>query len=73
MHGLDLTADLWGCAPESRMAVRTWPELRAVPIDVYVCNFGADNSRRARALMNGLVAALAPTSVQRHALERYRS
>src|SRR5688500_19027412 len=55
---------------ESHMAVHTWPELSAVTIDVYVCNYGGDNSARAHALMNGVVAAFAPASVQRHALER---
>jgi S-adenosylmethionine decarboxylase len=29
---------------ESHLAVHTWPELGAVTLDVYVCNFGGDNS-----------------------------
>ena len=33
---------------ESHLAVHTWPELRAVTLDVYVCNFTGDNSARAR-------------------------
>ena len=33
---------------ESHLAVHTWPELAAATLDVYVCNFGADNSARAR-------------------------
>src|SRR5688572_17094413 len=41
---------------ESHMAVHTWPELNAVTLDVYVCNFGADNTQRAHALMDRLVA-----------------
>ena len=32
---------------ESHVAVHTWPELGAATLDVYVCNLGADNSRRA--------------------------
>jgi len=49
---------------ESHIAVHTWPELRGVTADVYVCNLGADNSARARQLMSSLVAALRP-GVQR--------
>jgi S-adenosylmethionine decarboxylase len=55
---------------ESHLAVHTWPELGAVTIDVYVCNFGADNSARARRLMDRMVAAFAPGAVSRQALQR---
>lgn len=52
------------------MCVHTWPEQRAVTLDVYVCNFGADHSAKAHALMNALLALLEATTVQRHALQR---
>ncbi|HEY2926975.1 adenosylmethionine decarboxylase [Piscinibacter sp.] len=55
---------------ESHLAIHTWPELAAVTLDVYVCNRGADHSRRAEALLESLVAAFAPTEAQRHALRR---
>ena len=45
---------------ESHVAVHTWPELGAATLDVYVCNFGADNSARAEALLAALVALFAP-------------
>jgi S-adenosylmethionine decarboxylase proenzyme len=45
---------------ESHLAVHTWPELRGVTADVYVCNLGADNSARAEAVMARLVDAFAP-------------
>ncbi|MBX3604365.1 MAG: adenosylmethionine decarboxylase [Piscinibacter sp.] len=55
---------------ESHLAVHTWPEQGAVTLDVYVCNFGADNSARAHQLLDALVAAFAPRRVGRHALQR---
>jgi S-adenosylmethionine decarboxylase proenzyme len=55
---------------ESHLAVHTWPELGAATLDVYVCNLGADNSARAELLLAALIAAFAPASVERHALER---
>ncbi|MEJ6002908.1 adenosylmethionine decarboxylase [Paucibacter soli] len=55
---------------ESHLAVHTWPELGAVTLDVYVCNLGQDNSAKAEALMAQLVAAFAPASVARQALQR---
>jgi S-adenosylmethionine decarboxylase len=45
---------------ESHLAVHTWPELRGVTADVYVCNVDADNSARAEAVMAQLVAAFGP-------------
>lgn len=45
---------------ESHLAIHTWPETGNVTIDVYVCNFSGDNSGKAQALMDGVVAAYAP-------------
>ncbi|WP_457421928.1 S-adenosylmethionine decarboxylase family protein [Roseateles sp. P5_E7] len=55
---------------ESHLAVHTWPELGGVTLDVYVCNYGADNRAKAEALMAALVAAFAPISVSRQSLIR---
>jgi S-adenosylmethionine decarboxylase len=55
---------------ESHLAVHTWPEIGAVTLDVYVCNLGVDNSARAHALMNALVAVFEPAQIEHHALER---
>ena len=55
---------------ESHLAVHTWPEIASVTLDVYVCNFGADNTQRAERLMAVLTAAFAPGAVQHLALRR---
>ena len=55
---------------ESHLAVHTWPEIASVTLDVYVCNFGADNSERAHALLGALIEAFAPAQVERHVLRR---
>ena len=55
---------------ESHLAVHTWPELAAVTLDVYVCNLGTDNSARAHALLDSLMAGFEPGHVERHALKR---
>lgn len=57
---------------ESHLAVHTWPELGAVTLDVYVCNFGADNSAKAEALMQALLSAWQPASVDHQRLRRGR-
>ena len=48
---------------ESHLAVHTWPERDAATLDVYVCNYTADNSGRAERVYAHLVAALRPADV----------
>ena len=55
---------------ESHLCLHTWPEQHAVTLDVYVCNFSADHSAKAHALMDSLLALFEPTRVMRQALQR---
>lgn len=55
---------------ESHLCVHTWPEQRAVTLDVYVCNFGGNHTAKAHALMDNLCALFEPQQVQHHALQR---
>ena len=55
---------------ESHLCVHTWPEQRAVTLDVYVCNFGGDHSAKAEALMAALQGVLLPGRVQVNRLVR---
>lgn len=57
---------------ESHLAVHTWPEIAAVTLDVYVCNFGADNSAKANTLLQGLLKAFAPQHADLQRLVRGR-
>jgi S-adenosylmethionine decarboxylase len=55
---------------ESHLCIHTWPEIQAVTLDVYVCNFGGDHSAKAHCLMDALLAAFKPDSTERHELHR---
>ncbi len=55
---------------ESHLCVHTWPEQKGVTVDVYVCNFSADHSAKAQALMDALLALFAPEQALRQALQR---
>jgi len=57
---------------ESHLAVHTWPELCAVTLDVFVCNFAGDNSYKARQLVDALVQRFEPERVQHQQLSRGR-
>ena len=84
--GLTAVADRWHSFPshqgqpggvtgmlllaESHLAIHTWPERAAVTLDVYVCNFMADNSGKARDLMGLLQQAFEPARADRQQLHR---
>jgi S-adenosylmethionine decarboxylase len=55
---------------ESHLAVHTWPELDAVTLDIYVCNFSQDNRAAAEAAFAALRDAFAPESVVRRDVAR---
>ena len=52
---------------ESHLAIHTWPESRGVTLDVYVCNFTADNTDKAEQLFDALMVAFRP---QRQVINR---
>lgn len=55
---------------ESHLAIHTWPEQGAVTLDVYVCNYGADNSAKARLLLQRLQQAFGPGQARVQELQR---
>jgi S-adenosylmethionine decarboxylase len=55
---------------ESHLCVHTWPEQRAVTLDVYVCNFGGDHAAKAHALMAALTELFEPGHTESRSLFR---
>lgn len=55
---------------ESHIAIHTWPETASVTLDVYVCNYSQENSRRAEALFARVVELLAPGEKITNRLQR---
>jgi spermidine synthase len=55
---------------ESHLAIHTWPERQGLTLDVYVCNYSADNSGKARKLFDQLVEHFQPAEVAKHEVDR---
>lgn len=55
---------------ESHLCVHTWPEQRAVTLDVYVCNFAGNHAAKAHALMDTLLALFEPAQVEQRSVLR---
>ncbi len=48
---------------ESHLAIHTWPERHGATLDIYVCNFTADNTSKAEKLYAILLKAFKPGDV----------
>ena len=59
-----------GVLADSHLALHTWPERQGLALDVYVCNYSADNTARARTLFDSIVAFFDPAKIVRHEVER---
>ena len=55
---------------ESHLTVHTWPELGAVTLDLYVCNYSRDNREAAEAVYRRLADAFGPARAVRRDVER---
>lgn len=55
---------------ESHLSIHTWPESCSVTLDVYVCNFKANNRPRAEQLFGELLAAFNPNDSRLHRVDR---
>ncbi len=55
---------------ESHIAIHTWPETNSVTLDVYVCNYSQENSRRAETLFAQVVDLLQPREKITNRLQR---
>ena len=55
---------------ESHLAIHTWPETNGLTLDVYVCNYSADNSAKAQQLFDAIVDYFQPDEIARHAIDR---
>jgi S-adenosylmethionine decarboxylase proenzyme len=55
---------------ESHLAVHTWPELDAVTLDLYVCNYSQDNRAAAEDAYRSLAAAFLPRRIVRRDVTR---
>lgn len=55
---------------ESHLAIHTWPETNGLTLDVYVCNYSADNSTKAQQLFDAVVDYFQPAEIVKQAIER---
>lgn len=55
---------------ESHIAIHTWPEVGAFTLDVYLCNYPRDNSKKCGELFDRIAAEFSPTNVSKQIIPR---
>ncbi len=55
---------------ESHITIHTWPEKTFVNVDVFFCNYSADNSKKTRAVFNSFKQLYKPKKVYKKEIWR---
>lgn len=55
---------------ESHIAIHTWPELKYLTLDVYLCNYSKDNSATTRKVFSDIVMFFKPAKIIKRAIRR---
>lgn len=55
---------------ESHISIHTWPELKYLTLDVYLCNYSRDNSTAARKVFSEIVAFFGPSKIIKRNIKR---
>ncbi len=55
---------------ESHLSIHTWPESGYVTLDVYVCNYTANNRPKAQKLFDAIKVAFNPKEPRLHRVDR---
>lgn len=58
---------------ESHVAFHTWPKEKYVSLNVYVCNYSCDNSKKADGLFEDLIGLFNPSLVNKQKITRKAS
>lgn len=69
-YGKDKGYTLFISIAESHVMVITWPELRLVNIDIFLCNFTRDNSMIARRIFSELKRLFLPKKIKKWEAKR---
>jgi S-adenosylmethionine decarboxylase len=55
---------------ESHIAIHTWPERHTVQLDVFLCNYANDNTKKCKNIFDAIVSYYSPIETNETLLER---
>ena len=58
------------CLKESHICIHTWPEIKSITLDVYLCNYQKDNTHIVKSIADELTAYFEATVITKHEIFR---
>lgn len=58
------------CLKESHICIHTWPEIKSITLDVYLCNYQKDNTQIVKSIAEALIAYFDATVITKHEIFR---
>ncbi|MFD2892465.1 S-adenosylmethionine decarboxylase family protein [Flavobacterium chuncheonense] len=58
------------CLKESHICIHTWPEILTLTMDIYLCNYSQDNSKKVRMLANDFISYFDAKIIKQIEVER---
>jgi S-adenosylmethionine decarboxylase proenzyme len=55
---------------ESHINIHTWPEKKYISLDIFVCNFWKDNSKKAKKIYQELIDFFEPENIEEKIIKR---
>lgn len=58
------------CLKESHLCIHTWPEIKTITADIYLCNYQNDNTQIVQDIADSLVTYFEATIINKHEIFR---
>lgn len=58
------------CLKESHLCIHTWPEIKSITLDVYLCNYQKDNTQIVKNIADALIVYFEATVITKHEIFR---
>lgn len=58
------------CLKESHLCIHTWPEIKSITLDVYLCSYQKDNTQIVKNIAETLIAYFEATVITKHEIFR---
>lgn len=55
---------------ESHVCLHTWPEVKYLTLDVFICNYSRDNTEGTRKVFDDIVKLFQPTKINKREIKR---
>lgn len=58
------------CLKESHLCIHTWPEIKSITLDIYLCNYQKDNTQIVKNIAEAFIGYFEATVITKHEIFR---